>query len=345
MALFLVRAGSNGEFENKFIEDNRVYLRWGGLFPNTNISSLGDYEKIKQAALSQVPDEKAKKIINGAGQINAFVHGIAVGDWVVLPLKRKPAIAIGVVKSSYQFDHTQPQDFQHYRDVEWLNAEVPRSIFDQDLLFSFGAFMTICQINRNDAENRVKALAKGGWQKKGGVFLPPPATDEGTEEGPLDLAVIAQDQLVSLIGRRFKGHDLERLVEAILRAQGFHTWRTSGGADMGIDILAAPGGLGFESPRICVQVKSQESPVDFDTYQRLNGAMSQCKATHGLLVAWGGFRRGVEKKATQHFFDVRFWDSQDLIEQLLAVYDMLDADIKAELPLKQVWIVTAGEDG
>ena len=63
------------------------------------ISQIGGYEAIKLAALVEAPDEKPKAIINGVSQINAFVHRIAKGDWVVLPLKHKSAIAVDSVQN------------------------------------------------------------------------------------------------------------------------------------------------------------------------------------------------------------------------------------------------------
>ncbi len=346
MALYLVRAGRDGQFENRFIDDNRVYLQWGGLFADKNIAGIGDYEAIKQAALVEAPDDKPKAIINGVSQINAFVHRIAKGDLVVLPLKHKPAIAVGKIVSEYIFNPANEEGFRHYRDVEWLNPEVSRSVFDQDLLYSFGAFMTVCQIQRNDAENRIKALSAAGWQRSGHTHCLPCGTQEaevGPEEFP-DLEILARDQLIALIDRKFKGHAMERLVEGILKAQGYSTWRTPGGADGGMDILAAPDSLGFGTPRICVQVKSQDMPVDRPTLDQLRGGMNRSKATHGLLVAWGGFKSSVEKEIPHQFFEVRLWDKQELILQLLAVYDKLDEDLRAELPLKRVWMVTLTDD-
>lgn len=346
MALYLVRAGRDGQFENRFIGDNRIYLRWGGLFSAKNIARIGDYEAIKQAALAEAPDEKPKTIINGVSQINSFVHRIVKGDLIILPLKHKPAIAVGKVISDYTFNSANEEDFRHYRDVEWLNPEVSRSVFDQDLLYSFGAFMTVCQIQRNDVENRVKALAAAGWQRSNATHCLPCET-HGTEAGPEefpDLEILARDQLIALIERRFKGHAMERLVEAILNAQGYSTWRTPGGADGSIDILAAPDSLGFGTPRVCVQVKSQDAPVDRPTLDQLRGGMNRSKATHGLLVAWGGFKGTVEKEIPHQFFEVRLWDRQELILQLLAVYDKLDEDIRAELPLKRVWMLTLTDD-
>jgi len=345
MALYLVRAGRVGQFESRFIDDNRIYLQWGGLFVGKNIAHIGNYEALKLAALEEAPDEKPRSIINGVSQINTFVHRIAKGDLIVLPLRHKPAIAVGKVTSDYAFNFANEEGFRHYRDVEWLNPEVSRSVFEQDLLYSFGAFMTICQVQRNDAENRIKALVKAGWQRSN---LPPspPYTSPDAETGQEfpDLEVLARDQLIALIERKFKGHAMERLVEGILKAQGYSTWRTPGGADGSMDILAAPDSLGFGTPRICVQVKSQDTPVDRPTLDQLRGGMNRSKATHGLLVAWGGFKSSVEKEVPHQFFEVRLWDKQELIMQLLAIYPKLDEDLRAELPLKRVWMVTLTDE-
>ncbi len=64
------------------------------------------------------------------------------------------------------------------------------------------------------------------------------------------------------------------------------------------------------------------------------------QADQGLLVAWGGFKSTVEKETAQQFFRVRFWDQEDLIEQLLRHYDKLDEKIRADIPLKRVWTVS-----
>jgi hypothetical protein len=38
-------------------------------------------------------------------------------------------------------------------------------------LYSLGAFSTICKIQRNDAENRIRAMLKGGFLKPSQVAL------------------------------------------------------------------------------------------------------------------------------------------------------------------------------
>ncbi|SDZ79690.1 restriction system protein [Thalassobacillus cyri] len=49
---------------------------------------------------------------------------------------------------------------------------------------------------------------------------------------------------------------MEVLIEELLKAKGFTTYRSPEGADQGVDILAASDTLGFGHLRICVQVKT-----------------------------------------------------------------------------------------
>ena len=115
---------------------------------------------------------------------------------------------------------------------------------------------------------------------------------------------------------------MEMLIEEILKAKGFTTYRSPEGADNGVDILASSDTLGFGSPRICVQVNTGDSPVD-------------------RLVAWSGFKTSVIKEIPKQFFKVRLWDSKKVIEQLFENYDRLSEGIKAEIPLKKVWMLNA----
>ncbi len=226
---------------------------------------------------------------------------------------------------------------------------MPRSNFDQDILYSLGAFMTTCRIRRNNAEERVRKMAANGWKAVGGPVSIAATATEGdetdTEEGvTTDLEQAARDQIASLIIARFKGHDMARLVDAILQAQGYTTYVSPPGPDKGVDILAAPGTMGFGNPRLCVQVKSGDSPLDRPTLDQLIGTMQNLNAEQGLLVSWGGFKSSIDKEKASQFFRVRLWDQGDLIKQLLDHYDELDEDLRTELPLKRIWTVALAED-
>jgi len=175
-------------------------------------------------------------------------------------------------------------------------------------LYSFGAFMTVCQVSRNDAEQRVHQMAKHGWKSSGAPAGPKKkADDEATAsgEGLEDLAQAARDQIAKLIIARFQGHGMARLVDAVLRARGYTTYLSPEGPDKGIDILASPEPMGFGEPRVCVQVKSGDSTLDRPTLDQLIGVMQNVQASHGLLVSWGGFKSSVDKEEATQFFRVR----------------------------------------
>lgn len=160
---------------------------------------------------------------------------------------------------------------------------------------SFGAFMTICRIVRNDAEKRIRKMGAAGWGigTKGPVVPPGPDDDDSSEQ--VDLEQLARDAIAKLISQKFTGRGLTRLVDAVLRAQGYVTYVSPEGPDKGIDILAAKGPLGFGDPRLCVQVKSGETPTDSPTLNQLIGSMQNVHAEQGLLVSWAGFKSTVDK--------------------------------------------------
>ncbi|WP_291912886.1 restriction endonuclease [Limnohabitans sp.] len=341
MALWLVRAGKYGEHEPRFFEDNRIYLTWGGL-ESTGLSSAATYEDIKALMQRSFPAEPTRRLGNWTGQIWAFTLGMKPGDYVVVPRKSTGTVAVGEVKSAYDFNPDAEGKYGHYREVRWINTDLPRSAFDQDLLFSLGAIMTICEIKRNDAEKRVKALANGQTQNVRLTDIVaaalPDVFDE--DEAEIDLEQLSRDAIAKLIIQKFKGHGMARLVDAVLKAQGFTTYLSPEGPDKGIDILAAGGPFGFDHPRICVQVKSGNTPADRPEFTQLIGAMQSVNADQGLFVSWSGFKPTVLKEVPVKFFKVRLWNQEDLIAQLLANYSKLDEDIRLELPLKQIWTLS-----
>jgi restriction system protein len=342
MSLWLVRAGSSGEYENKFLQEGRIYLTWSEL--SADLSKLPDKKALTTLMNNTYPNSKPARIRNWVGQGWPFVKVMAVGDWVIMPSKKKSAIHIGEIKGDYVYAPEYGSPYYHYRDVEWFAADVPRSNFDQDLLYTFGAFLTICRIKRNDAENRIKGMAKSGWKASPAVAKKLAPQDDIEEEAIVDLEQVARDQIANAIIRKYKGHGLARLVNAILEAQGYTTYMSPEGPDKGVDILAAPGSLGFGSPRICVQVKSSDVPLDRPTLDQLIGAMQNFHAEQGLLVSWGGFKSSVDKEVPSQFFRVRLWDANAIINEFLLHYDAIDEDIRAEIPLKRFWALTVTED-
>ena len=100
--------------------------------------------------------------------------------------------------------------------------------------------------------------------------------------------------------------------------------------------------LGFENPKICIQVKSGAA-VGIDILDRLSGTMKKVKADFGLLVSWEGFKGSIKEEKKNEFFTIRLWEQKELVEEFLKHYHQLDEEIKSEVPLKQIWVISDDE--
>lgn len=127
--------------------------------------------------------------------------------------------------------------------------------------------MTVCRIHKNNAEKRIKQMADNDWNVKPKTGAE--TIEEIGEESKIDLEEYILDQISEKIIQRFKGPKMEELIDEILKAKGFTTYRSPEGADHGVDLLASPGTLGFGSPKICVQVKTETNPIDRPTLDQL----------------------------------------------------------------------------
>lgn len=334
MAVWLVRAGKHGEKEAYAIESGVAVIGWDEIPDLTKAQSR---DEVCALFSQKHPEASPKSVITQAAQLWAFAHRIEKDDLVVIPLKSRPAVAIGVVLGAYTFTHEM-----HTRKVEWRKF-LPRKNIGQDLLYSMGAFMTVCQIERNGAEQRLRKMLddpegidphlKGHIQKNpSATALEPAAT-----EAEIDLEEMAMDQIRRLIDAKFKGHGLARLIEALLKTMGFQTYCSPPGPDGGVDIRAGRGAFGLETDQLFVQVKSGGIQRDSDL-REFEGVMRRAGVSKGLFVSWDGFERNVEKAKSAQFFHVRLWESKDVIDAVLENYTKLPEEIQTELPLKRIWI-------
>ncbi|MGC8485616.1 MAG: restriction endonuclease [Candidatus Baltobacteraceae bacterium] len=342
MNVWLVRAGKRGENEDLALSQDLATIGWSELGDLNQYASKVD---LLDALRMRYPDARPSRLQNWAGQIWAFYKTMQVGDIVAMPLKKRAAIAFGYVHGPYEYlADNLATDAVHSRSVQWVQQDVPRGTIDQDLLYSLGAFLTVASISRNNAVPRIQALVEGKAAPEK-ARLPDGAGESPEVESPelLDVERVARDAIVRMVGDGFRGQDLEALVAAVLRADGYNVNQTRAGADGGVDLLVGRGELGFEAPRICVQVKSSDSPEDVKTIRELQGALKNFGADHGLFVSWGGFKNSVYAEGRRSFFQVRLWDADDLIDAILRVYDRLPDEMRGKLPLKRVWAPVASE--
>lgn len=327
MSIWVCRAGRKGEHETKFLEDSRIYFTFEEV--EKSMTDFKGKNELKDYFFSVFPASSSSTVQNWYYQGNSFAFGMALEEWVVLPSKFSSSLHVGKIIGEYRFDKSAPELYRHYRSVEWF-AKVPRECFDGEILSSLRTPMTTFKLKQ---EERFKRLTISHVEKPAAV--PEPA-----------LFNLEDDSLESIsnhIIRNFKGHALEHLVAAILRAKGFEVYEHSAGPDHGVDLLASCGTFGFSSPKICVQVKSGDSAIERTVLDNLLGTMTNYGAEYGLLVSWSGFRSSIVRDTAKQFFRVRLWSAADVIRELLENYENLSDDIRQKIPLKRIWVLDNSE--
>jgi len=112
MTVWLTRAGAHGEYEQRFIEEKKVYVTWDET--NINLGDLPNRGALIKFWADLYPNAKPKALLNWASQVWPFAHEMHPGDLVVVPLKSQPAVYIGEITSDYHFEPTGPNPFFHW---------------------------------------------------------------------------------------------------------------------------------------------------------------------------------------------------------------------------------------
>jgi restriction system protein len=335
--VWTVKAGRHGEREERCLNHGVVGGGWEQI---PDLSTALSRDAVNKICEESAPGWSASTRSNYVGQLWSLRERMQVGELVVLPLKTTGTIAVGRVTGPYQCRDDLGEELRHVRPVKWLKTDVARDSFDQDLLYSFGAFLTVGRVRRDQAEERVLAAISGA--------SPSPTSTIAMDADPLDAesaidpAALAREQIRQRISQTIAGHDLADLVGAIFDARGFSVTSSPPGADGGIDLLIGSGATGRESPRIVGQVKTGQAGVE--EYRAILGLKESLKADQGLLVAWGGFKGNVKREARQQHFSMVLWDADDLLDALFTIYDNLREDMRSRLPLKRAWTLVLGPE-
>ncbi|WP_208852362.1 restriction endonuclease [Roseomonas genomospecies 6] len=128
---------------------------------------------------------------------------------------------------------------------------------------------------------------------------------------------------------------MELFVAGLLRAMGYKTRVSPVGPDRGRDIFASPDGLGFEDPRIFVEVKHRSGAIGAPTVRSFLGGRRP--GDRCLYVSTGGFARDAKYEADRAAVPLSLLDLDDLVALALEHYDTLDVEAKRLLALKRLY--------
>lgn len=347
-----IRAGRNGERTEWALANDVIGGGWTE-FPD--LMPYRDSREKLQGLVNEVIGGSRNRVSNYTGQLWTMIHRIKPGDYMVLPIRATSQIAIGEVTSGYRYVADEPDlTKRHQLSVKWLRTDISKTLVKQDLLYQLGSALTVFVIGNNDANYRLRQLLNGlpdpgaRASRVASAEKPTPVADEAEaeiEDEPLNLEEVAQDEIARRIQEDFKGHELSELVTALLTAEGFTCRNSPPGADGGVDVLAGMGPLGMDSPKLAVQVKSQNGAVSDVVLQQLNGALQRYHADQALLVTFGGVTGPARAYLESQYFTIRVWSLADIISKLYEHYAHLPSEIKVKLPLKQIWVPAGSEDG
>ncbi|WP_211274673.1 CBS domain-containing protein [Corynebacterium sphenisci] len=157
----MVRAGAEGDREERAFNEDRSYAGWPGTPDFSEATTKSDISKILKDSYGSDITRSARA--NWTGQLWRFVTQIEIGDFIVMPLKLEPGqVAIGRVIGNYEFDEEEQDGFRHSREVDWGTEKYDRDEFCDDIRGTLGSFLTVCEIAQPHVITRLESMIDTG---------------------------------------------------------------------------------------------------------------------------------------------------------------------------------------
>ncbi|MDB9801404.1 hypothetical protein OAC01_00380 [bacterium] len=126
-------------------------------YPVKNIKVDFSRRQIESEIRSAYVDSSEQQISAHIGQIFLALNHVKPNDLIVIPKNKGKLFTIGVVEEVPQISLDGNISFQ----FSMKRKDIPLSLFDQDLRYSFMAIMKICEVTRNNAAERLIAISNG----------------------------------------------------------------------------------------------------------------------------------------------------------------------------------------
>jgi len=329
--LWVVHIGNDDRIALRARDEGFVCIGW------TSMGDLSQYDKrdkMRTAMEQAFPDSKKGSISASYGQTFRFAHEMKEGDPIVLPVRPTREIAIGKITGEYKFAVDDADlfenDYYNIRPVEWLKI-VPRTVFSQVALHSFGAFTSVS--TSNDHLDEVNAVLTDSTPDPG--VTDDEDSEESKDQSNLHETAVQETEDYLLKAWQGTGHEFEHVVAAVFQAMGFTARVTRATGDHGVDVIAHPDALGLEKPYIKIQTKSGTGTTGEPDVNQLKGTLNA--GDKGILVSLGGFTKGAwdnERTST----NLVLIDGKKFVELFLDHYEKLEPSWQGRYPLRRVLV-------
>ncbi len=323
---WVVRAGDDNELIGTFEEKGVVAIGWAAMGDLTDLKTRNDFKARYQEKL---PTHSLHRMQANAGQIYRFAREIAIGDYVLTFDKATRELLIGNIASELKVrpDIVDPS-YPYVRRVKWLKR-VSRDDFSPEARNSLGSIRTVFRVNAHLPE--IHYLATG----ESALISEPDESSEETVSFYTEVKARA-DELIADTISQLDPYEFQDLVAGVLQAMGFRAPGGSRGRDRGVDIIAHPDALGFEKPRIKVQVKHRTGRAKGPEMRSFIATLGQDE--NGLFVSTGDFTADAKIEADKARVTVTLLNREQFIELMLEHYEDLDPAFQAQVPLRRVWV-------
>jgi restriction system protein len=320
----MVRAGDDNELIEAFMTQGFVSIGWKAM---GDMSALADREAFKRAYTEAYPDESRGKINVNAGQVFRFMREMHPGDLVLTYDKSTRVYSVGEISSGARYDPSSGREYPNLRSVNW-SYSVKRDDLSPGTRNTLGSTMTVFSLD--SCADEIKAHS-------GDATAPNPTPGAPEEVIPYSEEVKSRsEELIADLVSALDAYDFQDLVAGVLEAMGFRTRTSDPGRDHGIDIVATKDPLGFEPPRIKVQVKHRNSKQGGPEIRSFFSTLDP--GDFGIFVSTGGFTTDAKTEALRTAGRLSLMDRDDFIELMLENYEKMDPGIRALVPLVKVWL-------
>ena len=322
---WMIRAGEGGYLAENFAK-GYVAIGWRDVGDLTKVQTA---DEIRQKYLAaRLEDKKGKGAANNdVAMIYKFRHGIKVGDWAITYNPEKREYLLGKITSDYFFNpELVDLDYPHVRKVNWEH-NISRDALKPVSKNSFGRTALVSVSDDVLAD----LLAVAGTPVESLLQI----NDESEEEERKILVEDAQERIKDKIVN-LSEVELPQLVAATLRAMNFKTRVSPKGADRGCDVFASPDGLGFQEPRIKVEVKHKpNTPIGAPDLRSFITTLRD--RDNGLYVSSGGFTKEAKYEAERASIPVTLVDLDALANLVIEHYSKFDLEGQTLLPLVRIY--------
>ena len=158
--VWVLRAGKDGVREKRALQEN---LGLPGLYYNEEVENAETLDEIKKAMRAAYPEWKRGQINTQAGQLYRFRTKLQVGDIVLMPSNHvHGAVYHGTVTGPVTIDRSEPDVEAHLRvPIEWSKEPFQRDELGIDLRRSITSLLTLSQVKRNNAHERILSVIDG----------------------------------------------------------------------------------------------------------------------------------------------------------------------------------------